>query len=256
MVKRQHRRELVRLIGVGMLGVMLAPLWGQGGISWEDVDALNDAKDFDGAYQLLQQAPDKGAVDYLWRRARHHFNVSDNTTDEDVIKSALYEGFEYAKQALAADSTSGQAHGYYGILIGRVGEIEGTKQKIINSYAVREHTLKAIELDPGYDGWYHVMGRWHYTLSDLSWVERTVASIIYASPPEASFEEAEGYFARATELAPEEIRHFLWLGKTQVELDKEPQAKASLRMAVSLPEKSDSDSIQKDEARALLDDLE
>ena len=90
--------------------------------AWQQIDDLNDAKDFDGAFALLEPlAGEHGSdVGYLWRMARHHFNVSDNTTDEAVIEKELYTGFEFAQQALAADSGSSWAHGYYGILIGRV----------------------------------------------------------------------------------------------------------------------------------------
>ncbi|MFC1483685.1 hypothetical protein ACFL6Q_01390 [Candidatus Neomarinimicrobiota bacterium] len=225
---------------------------------WQQIDDLNDAKDFDGAYVLLEPlAADHGDnVDYLWRIARHHFNESDNTTDEAVIERELYQGFEFAKQALAADSMNSYANGYYGILIGRVGEIEGTKQKILNSYDVAKYTERAIELNPTYDSWQHVMGRWHYTLADLSWFERTIASIVYADPPEATFEEAEVFFMKAAELASDDIRHFLWLGKTRLELDKDDAAREALEMAVKLPMKSDSDAILQDEAKELLEDLD
>ncbi len=229
----------------------------EGASVWQQIDDLNEAKDFGGAYALLAplEADYGSDVRYLWRMARHHFDNSDNTTDEAVIEQELYAGFGFAEQALAADSSSADANGYYGILIGRVGEIEGTKQKILNSYDVEKYTLRAIEMDPEYDGWQHVMGRWHYTLADLSWFERTIASIIYAKPPKASFEEAEQYFIHAGELDPEDIRHFLWMGKTQLELDKEAVARASLETAVSLPAKSDSDTILQEEARELLGKL-
>ncbi len=227
----------------------------EAGDAWQQIDDLNDASDFDGAFALLQpmEAEYGAGVEYLWRMARHHFNISDNTTDAAVIEKELYSGLEFAQSALAADSGSAWAHGFYGILIGRVGEIEGTKQKIINSFAVRDHTMRAIALDPDYDGWQHVMGRWHYTLADLSWIERTVASIVYETPPEASFEEADQYFVRASQLAPDEIRHFLWLGKTRLQLGKEAQARASLEQTRTLPAKSDSDAILQEEARELLD---
>jgi hypothetical protein len=137
-----------------------------------------------------------------------------------------------------------------------VGEIEGTKQKILNSYDVAKYTERAIELDPRYDSWQHVMGRWHYTLADLSWFERTIASIVYADPPDATFEEAEVFFMKAAELASDDIRHFLWLGKTRLELDKDETAREALEMAVKLPMKSDSDAILQDEAKELLEDLD
>ena len=260
MQRRVCSTAVTGLLLLGLWGAWAAPLTAQPEAppppaSWQQIDNLNDAKDFDGAFALLELlAGEYGSdVEYLWRRARHHFNVSDNTTDEALIEQELYRGLEFARAALAADSSSSWAHGYHGILIGRVGEIEGTKQKIINSYAVRDNTMRAIALDPEYAGWQHVMGRWHYALSDLSWIERTVASIVYETPPAASFEEAEQYFARSAQLAPDDIRHFLWLGKTRLQLGKDAQARASLEQAVALPAQSDSDAILQEEARELLD---
>ncbi|UCH11398.1 MAG: hypothetical protein JSU61_05785 [Fidelibacterota bacterium] len=234
-------------------------VWAQGEPSvWEQIDELNDAKDFDGAFALLEPlgAEHGGEVGYLWRMGRHHFNESDNTTDEEMIEREVRAGFEFAKQALAADSMDADANGYYAILIGRVGEIEGTKQKILNSYDVKKYAMKATELDPSNDSWPHVMGRWHYTLADLSWFERTIASIVYATPPQASFDEAEKYFMKAAKLAPDDVRHFLWLGKTRQELKKDDGARKALKTAVDLPSKSESDTIMQEEARELLEDLD
>ena len=234
-------------------------LWAQEDASvWQRIDDLDEAKDYDGTYALLDplKAEYGSDVRYLWRMARHHFNESDNTTDEAVIEENIYTGFEFAEAALQTDSTDADANGYYGILIGRVGEIEGTKQKIINSFDVKKYTLRAIELDPENDSWQHVMGRWHFTLSDLSWFERTIASIVYAKPPKASFDEAGQYFVRAGELDPEDIRHFLWLGKTRLELNQDEAAREALETAIGLSAKSDSDTIMQDEAKELLEDLD
>jgi hypothetical protein len=240
------------LFGLGVVGAQ------ENQSVWEQIDDLNDAKDFDGAYALLEPlaAEHGGDVGYMWRMARHHFNESDNTTDEEVIDRELYAGFDFAKQALAADSMNADANGYYAILIGRVGEIEGTKQKILNSYDVKKYAMKAAGLDPTNDSWPHVMGRWHFTLADLSWFERTIASIVYATPPEASFNEAEKYFMVAAKIAPDDVRHFLWLGKTRLELDKDQGARTAFETAVGLPSKSDSDTIMQEEARELLEDLD
>jgi len=263
---RHHLTVLPGLILIGVF-VGITALWGQpvsGPVPageetslWQRIDDLDEARDFDGVYALLAplEAVYGSDVRYLWRMARHHFNNSDNTTDEAVIEREVYTGFDYAKAALATDSTNANILGWYGILFGRVGQVEGMKQEILNSYDVRKYTLKAIELDPEDDTWLHVMGRWHYTLADLSWFKRQIAALIYATPPAASFEEAERYFARAAKLDPEDIRHFLWLGKTQLELGKEEAARASLEKAVSLPQKSDSDAILQEEAGELLEKL-
>jgi len=220
-------------------------------------DQKQKENDFEGNYALLQDAErlEPENLEVIWRLARAHFDFSDNTNDEAVISEHIYAGFEYARRALEKDNNSAKAHKWYGILIGRVGEIEGTEQKIKNSYKVSEHTLKAIDLDPEDDGNYHVMGRWHFTLADLNWFERTIAKFVYATPPEATFEEARDYFQKAIDKAPDEIRHHLWLGKTLVELGEKSGAKTVLNKALTLNAKSDSDRLLQQEAREVLDDL-
>lgn len=223
----------------------------------DQADAKYDDDDFSATYELLQQAeqlePDNFEV--IWSLARVHWALSDNSEDEEVISENIYAGFEYAKRALEMDENRAESHKWYGILIGRVGELEGTKQKILNSYEVKDHTLKAVELDPEDDGNFHVMGRWHYTLADLSWFERKIAGIIYATPPEASFEEAAEYFQLAIDLAQDEIRHHVWLGRTFEALDNVEAAKNAYNAALAITAENDSDRILQKDATELLSDL-
>lgn len=223
----------------------------------DQADAKHDDDAYSATYELLQQAeqlePDNFEV--IWRLARAHFDFSDNSEDETVISDNFYKGLDYAKKALELDDSRAESHKWYGILIGKVGELEGTKQKILNSYEVKDHTLKAIELDPEDDGNFHVMGRWHYTLSDLSWFERKIAGLIYATPPEASFEEAAEYFKKAIALEPTDIRNHLWLGNTYVALDKNDLAKQEYNAALAITAENDSDRKLQKEAQELLSNL-
>ena len=198
---------------------------------------------------------DANNFEVVWRLARAHFDFADNSEDEAVISDNYYKGLDYAKRALEMDENRPEPHKWYGILIGKVGELEGTKQKILNSYEVKDHTMKAIELDPEDDGNYHVMGRWHYTLADLSWVERKIAGLIYATPPEASFEEAAEYFKKAIALAPDDIRNHLWLGNTYVALKNNDLAKQEYNTALGITAETDSDRKLQKEAQQLLSDL-
>ena len=115
--------------------------------------------------------------------------------------------------------------------------------------------MRAIELDPSYDGTYHVMGRWHFNLADLSWVERTIADLVYATPPEGSFRDAAEYFQKAIDAKNNEIRHHLWLGKSLIEMGEKKSGKNSLEKAVALPPLDDGDKLLKNEAKEILEDL-
>jgi tetratricopeptide (TPR) repeat protein len=222
----------------------------------DQADVKYDDDDFSAAYELLGQAeqlePDNFEV--IWSLARVHWALSDNSEDEVVISENIYAGFDYAKRALEMDDGRAESHKWYGILIARVGELEGKKQTILNSYEVKEHTLIAIELDPEDDGNFHVMGRWNFKLADLSWFERKIAGIIYAKPPKASFDKAAEYFQQAIDLAPDEIRHYVWLGKTYEELKDKDAAKNAYNTALAMTAENDSDRILQKEAQELLSD--
>lgn len=243
---------------IGVLLIILGFVFAQGfGDLISQADAKHDLDDYDATFELLKQAEglDANNIEVIWRLARAHFDFADNSEDEAVISDNYYEGLDYAKRALELGENRAEPHKWYGILIGKVGELEGTKQKILNSYEVKDHTMKAIELDPEDDGNYHVMGRWHYTLADLSWVERKIAGLIYASPPKASFEEAAEYFKKAIALAPDDIRNHLWLGNSYAALKENDLAKQEYNTALGITAENDSDRKLQKEAQQLLSDL-
>ncbi len=221
----------------------------------DKADALHELDDFSGNYELLKKAEglEVDNFEVVWRLARAHFDFFDNSEDENVISENAYAGLDYAKKALEMDESRAESHKWYGILIGQVGILEGTKQKILNSYEVKEHTLKAIELDPEDDGNFHVMGRWHHTLADLSWFERKIAGLIYAKPPKASFDEAVEFFKQAIDMEPGEVRHHLWLGKSYEGLGDKEAAKNAYTAALAITAENDSDRILQKEAQELLD---
>jgi tetratricopeptide (TPR) repeat protein len=221
-------------------------------------DAAHEAKDYEKVMALLKQAEaiENTNVEVLWKISRGYFDFADRKpNDLDYKKQFIYDGRNYAEKALALDETSAGAHKWYAIHHGQIGEAEGTEQKIKNSYGMRDHTLLAIQYDPQDAGNYHVMGRWHYALSDLSWIERQVASIIYATPPDASFEEALAFFTKAHELDPEDIRNMLYIGYCQEELENEQEATRWFNMAISAKASGESDRSLQAEAREALDDL-
>ena len=48
---------------------------------------------------------------------------------------------------------------------------------------------------------WHLIGMWEFTVADISWVMRKLATVVYGEPPKATFEEALEHFAKAEALA-------------------------------------------------------
>ena len=221
-------------------------------------EVAHDAKDYEATMKLLKAAEELDGQNeqILWKISRGYFDFADRKpNDLEYKKKYIYDGRAYAEKALALNDKSAGGHKWYAIHHGQIGEAEGTEQKIKNSYGMRDHTMLAIKYDPVNAGNYHVMGRWHFALSDLSWLERQVASIIYATPPEASFEEALEFFMKAHELDKKDIRNMLYIGYCYDELGQEQEAADWLNMAINANASSESDRGLQAEAKEALNDL-
>ena len=220
------------------------------------IDKLNSSAQYDKELYELEKAIQiyPSNIEYLWRLSRAHFEIADQSKSKKIHKKHFYPALNYAKAALDINNNSALANHWYAVLIGKIGLLEGTDQKIKNSYEVQKHALKAIELDPTNDGTYHVMGRWYYEVASLSWIERKMAEIIYTKPPVGTYDEAIFYFEKAIEIKNDEIRHYFWLAKTYIEMNQFDQAKKYLKQIKSLKAFDNSDHLMKLESIELLKD--
>jgi len=227
-------------------------------IDWiEKSDALDD----NGKYQeellelnkAINKYPDN--VDILWRLSRAHFEIADQTKNIEIHNKHFYPGIESAEKALKLNPNSAKANHWYAVLIGKIGLLEGTKQKIINSYEVEKYALRAIELDPNYDGTYHVMARWHYELANLSWFERTVAEWVYATPPQGGYDQAVDFYKKAINVKEDEIRHYFWLAKTYLKMSSYQDAEKTFKKILNLIPFDESDVNMQSESKEYLNTL-
>ena len=99
------------------------------------------------------------------------------------------------------------------------------------------------------------MGRWHYELANLSWIEKKIASWVYETPPDGGFQDAIYFFNKAIENNPNEIRHYLWIGKTYLENKNIDKAKNSFKFLLNLKPSDNSDRNMQKEAEELLREL-
>ena len=216
------------------------------------VDLYSQNEDYDMEFKTIKSFTNQTDSEFLWRIARAYFNQAEQENDQQKKNELFYKSYDYSKQALDLDPNSAKVNHYYAVLHGQIGLIEGTKQKIINSYGVLKHGQIAVEIDPDYDNSHHLLGRLNFELANLSWLERNFASLIYETPPEGSFEKAKSYFQSAISLNPKDIRHWLWLGKTYIELGEQEQAYTTLMKVSSLDPKNQKDRNNIEEAKQLL----
>ncbi|KAI3355078.1 hypothetical protein L3Q82_017958, partial [Scortum barcoo] len=190
----------------------------------EQADYLFSCAETEKLYQLLLQYKDSHDAEFLWRLARASRDLSQIPNMEAQRKKELvYESLEYAKKALEKDENCFAAHKWYAVCLSDVGEYEGVKVKIGNSYIIREHIERAIQLNPKDATSLYILGVWCFSFADLPWYQRKVAAVIFSTPPTSTYEEALEFFLKAEEVDPNFYsKNLLMLGRTYMALkDKE-----------------------------------
>jgi len=212
----------------------------------DQADLMDKRKDFEPLFALLtqkeQEYPENFAL--MWRLARVNYDMSAEKPEQK--KEYLAKSLAYAEKLLATHPNQFLSHKWYAIVLSALSDSRGTKEKIQESALIREHCLKAIELhgQGGDQTLNHLYGRWCYAVSSISWVERKLASALFATPPESSYEEALKYFLQAEVINSERdefLENLIWTANTYLKLNDNAKAKEYYERASRVQPKSSSD---------------
>jgi len=220
-------------------------------------DKLFAAFDNKGAlekYKLAYQA-DSSNYEICWKLSRAYVDYGE-TLEGDERAADYKQGWAAAKKAVELNPEGAKGHLRLSIAVGRVALDAGAKERVRLSKEVKKEVDLAIKLDPNDDIAYHVLGRWHRKLANLSWIERGFANMFLGGvPEEASEENAAINFKKAIEINPGYINHHLELGMTYEMMDKEEEAKAEYQKCLDLPKSSARDDHYKAQAKEKMDEL-
>lgn len=204
---------------------------------------------------LKAHAADSANCTALWKIAEAHINVGEES-HQLTQRQCYYLAEKWARKAVARCPNTANAHFFVAVTSGLLALHEGGKQKIARSKIVKAEAEKTLQLDPQHHGAYHVLGRWHRELANLSWVLKTAAKIIYGGvPPGASNEAAAINFKKAIAISPTWINHHKELALTYIEMKEWELAREQLQIALELPIQDHQDEFHKKECRKLLEQV-
>ena len=214
----------------------------------------NEGEVVKNLHTFLSQYKESTNPEFLWRLARASRDLANlSSTDATSKKSLTYEAHEYAKRALAGGEENFACHKWYSITLSDLGDYEGTKQKIANAYEIQNHFKRAIELNPLDATCYHLLGRWCFTVADVPWYQRKIASAIFDTPPSSSYEEAVDYFERAERLNPNFYSmNQLMIAKCYLNLSKKAEAREWLEKLLKFDVKTEEDDLAVKQGKELL----
>ncbi|KAJ8010399.1 hypothetical protein DPEC_G00074670 [Dallia pectoralis] len=220
----------------------------------EQADYLYSCGETEKLYQLLLQYKDSDDAEFLWRMARASRDVSLLAHIAANEKKRLtYEAFEYAKKALEKNDACFAAHRWYAVCLSGIGEYEGIKVKIGQSFIIKTHLERAVELNPEDATSIHILGHWCFAFAELAWYQRKLVATVFPSPPTATYEEALAFFLKAEEVEPNFYsKNLLMLGKTYLAMKDTEKALHWLSKAQEYPPHTEEDKQVHNEARDLL----
>jgi tetratricopeptide (TPR) repeat protein len=215
---------------------------------------MHDHQSALNAYLAVLQT-DSLNYEALWKAARAYVDIGETLTDEPR-KDHFLEGEKCARKAVLVDSMGSDGHLYLSIALGRVALDASAKQRIKMSKEIRKHAELAIKYNPNSDSAYHVLGRWHRKIANLSWIEKSFANVFLGGvPKDASDEQAVAQFKKAIEINPNHINHHLELGITYKMMNNKEDALKEFQRCLDLPVSDSDDPGYKEEARKLIEEL-
>ena len=214
--------------------------------------AANDAHDPGTAIQHFNVALEQDSTGYEanWRGALTLLNLGELLPDSapPARRDSLYSLAErYAGRAVAADSGGADGHFALAAAVGRGSLTLPQDARIRRAGIIRREALRAIELDPGHDGAYHIMGRWNAEIMRISGISRFVARNFLGAGifKQASWNKAISNMEKAVELDSSRVYHRLELARIYADRKRGADAEAQLHVVESLPLREVMDSIYK-----------
>ncbi|KDO25778.1 hypothetical protein SPRG_09074 [Saprolegnia parasitica CBS 223.65] len=189
----------------------------------------------------------------LWRLARAAYDVAGlGSTAAAEKKELTYLAHETIQKALALADDDFAVQKWSGIILSSIGDYEGTKVSLSNSFIVKAHWEKAIALNPRDATSHHLLGRWSLTIADISWIERKVAAALFGTPPQATYAEALAHFLDADTISPGFWKKNTYMiALVQHKMGHADEAKAWVVKALAIPSTSEEDAQVHQDALAL-----
>lgn len=170
-----------------------------------------------------------------------------------AARITYYEAAQkYAAIALKVEPANSAANCMMAIALGRVSLEKSGKEKIKAAKEIRKYADIALKNDPSNFKAWHVLGRWNFEISNLSFIEKTAVKVLFGGVPKASIEDAVKAFEKAKELSPTFVINYFELARAYKKNNQKTKAVAALNTMLKLPNSTEDDEATKQMAKKLL----
>ncbi|HKK44657.1 MAG TPA: tetratricopeptide repeat protein [Balneolaceae bacterium] len=250
------RKLLVLIVGFVVIPCLLMAQQEKSSLE-QQADSLYKNFDETQALEVYKQILKQHPNDYqaLWRTSFLYSRIGNRQDDKDEKKAYFNEAINLAQRALKIDSTDTQSNFVMAVAMGRKALISGAKARVAASRDIKKYAELAIKYDSTNAGAWHVLGRWHLKVANLSWIERMAANTLFGGIPKASNQKAEEYIKKAIQLNGKYILYYHDLARVYKEMGQDQKAINTCQTALNIPKLTPDDDRLKQECRDLIEDL-
>ncbi len=180
--------------------------------------------------------------------------IGKRQTNPKLLEDYYSAAKTYAGIALKVNPNNSEANCVMAIALGRTSVSRSGKEKINSAKDIKKYVDISLKNDPkNYKAW-HVLGRWHYEISNLNALERAAVKVFYGGLPAASIEESISAFEKAQGITGGFILNYFELAKAYKADDQKEKAIAILKKMLSVPNQTEDDPIIKEDGKKLIRD--
>jgi tetratricopeptide (TPR) repeat protein len=215
--------------------------------SFRDDEALQKYR------EIVRIDPDN--IDALCRTSELYSIVGKRQSSRDKQKEYYKAGKEYALRALKVNPNYSEANFAMAISMGRIALISSGDEKIKAVKEIKNYADRCIKSNPSNFKGYHVLGKWHYEVSDLNALERWLVKVTYGGLPKSTLDDAIKNYEKSRQLNPAFLLNYLELATAYNKKGDKKKARALLEHMLKLPLATSDDEKIKSLGRKLLDEL-
>jgi tetratricopeptide (TPR) repeat protein len=223
-------------------------------------DLLQEGKAFEKEFQAKDALPLYLAAEKLKPKnpellvhiARQYRYLMTDASDTQEKLRLGHIALDYSERAAACGPKDCDAQLAPAITLGKMLPYLPAKEQVAASPQIKVSVDKALAVDPRNDTAWHVLGRWHRVLADVSTMKRYLAGVVYGQLPKGSNEEAEQAMKKAIALNPNRLMHYIELGRIYAQMGRKEEAREFINKGLAMPDSEKDDPETKQRGRETL----
>jgi tetratricopeptide (TPR) repeat protein len=219
----------------------------EGRRSEKNLDEENSLKYYFLAYQIRPTE-----IEPLYKVCELNSRIGNRCKQSESKEKYYQNALDFSKKLVQLHPNNDLSHVAMAMSLGRIALTKSGKEKIVTVKDIKKHADMALKLNPNNFKAWHILGKWHYEVSDLNFIESAAVKLFFGGLPESSFSLAINAYEKAKKIAPEFCLNYLELAKAYYKNDQKSLAISQLKKVIQLPSSTADDIIIKKEAGTLI----